>query len=497
MTKPILLGMMGNRGTFPSKFVESGIKELEAAVQKTLGDKVDFVNLGSIESYEDAKKAAIWAQEYRRTPAGGGCIGIICSMYNFSSETGIRDFLRLADLDVPLLLQTEPDDRGKGAFGQSGRRDGACGRFSVANALRHIGYRFTLTSKHVEAISSDLFAQDLAAFFASCVVVDRFRPRGRGARVGIIGSGPDDFQTVTTVSTELLGHLGMNSVGMDLITLDRAMRDVDAADAAEKAQEVAAYMPSDGMPEEALLSIARMALVFDRFIEEHDLDGVAVRCWTEMQQHKIGGLCGISPCACMSMLSDKLIPAACEVDLAGWMGMQMLQDISGLIPSLGDWNNMFADTDDEVDLFHCGVWAKQVLKPGAEMTSHKIIGPLPGFGAENAWGTVEGELAPGTCAFLRPCTDARKGRIFMYAGTGEVLDQSCETFGTVGRVRIPRLQELFRTLCDYDVAVEHHCPVIVGSPQIINMTMKAIRDAVPYFNHGRDNLVDYYEHLGE
>jgi L-fucose isomerase-like protein len=86
-----------------------------------------------------------------------------------------------------------------------------------------------------------------------------------------------------------------------------------------------------------------MGVVFDRFIRDNDLDGIAVLCWTEMQKYQIGGAVGVMPCTCMSMLSDKLLPAACETDIAGWIGMYMLQSASGLVPLLGDWNNMFDD----------------------------------------------------------------------------------------------------------------------------------------------------------
>ena len=40
---------------------------------------------------------------------------------------------------------------------------------------------------------------------------------------------------------------------------------------------------------------------------------------SEMQKYQVGGEVGVMPCTCMSMLSDKLIPAACETDIAGWI----------------------------------------------------------------------------------------------------------------------------------------------------------------------------------
>jgi L-fucose isomerase-like protein len=498
--KQVILGFMGNRGFFPTAFAVDGARQTRSVVERLLGGKAEYVDLGTIESYADAKKAATIAQRYKLDPNGDGCIGIICSMYNFSDENGIRDFLRLADLNVPVLIHTEPDTRGKGKMGETGRRDGACGRFSATNALRHIGHPYTLTTFHCEAVDSKPFADDVQAFFSACQLANRFRRRGRGARVGLIGSGPDAFQTVTTVSTELLGHMGLNTVGMDLIQLDREMARLTAAQVERKLAEVKAYLPTAGVPADSLDTIARMSLVFDRFVADHDLDGVAVRCWTEMQKYKIGGRTGVVPCTAMAMLSDKLLPAACEVDIGGWMGMMLLQTASGLIPALGDWNNMFDDARNEIDLFHCGVWAKSVLRPGAKMADQQIIATDPDVRQENTWGTVDGDLIAGTCAFARPCTNAREGKIFLYAGVGTVKEEAIKTFGTKGRIWIPRLQEFFTRITAFEDATEHHCPVVVGDRERIRLGMQALRWAVPYINHqaglnssGRA-LIEYFEH---
>lgn len=496
--KPVILGFMGNRGSFPTEFTVEGAQATASVVRELLGDAVEYVDLGNVETYADAKRTAAKAQEHRAGVDGGGAIGVVCSMYNFSDENGIRDFLRLADLNVPVLIHTEPDVRGQGKMGQRGRRDGACGRFSATNALRHIGYPYTLTSKHCEAVDSVAFADDLRAFHATCVLASKFRRRGRGVRLGLVGSGPDDFQTVTTVSTELLGHLGLSTVGLELIALDRQMRNVSPSRLSSKKDEIREHFGAEEVPSASLDAIGRMGVVFDRFVEENDLDGIAVRCWTEMQKYQVGGEVGVMPCTCMSMLSERLLPAACETDIAGWMGMYMLQSASGLVPVLGDWNNMFDDERQEVDLFHCGVWAKSVMHPGSKITEHQILADV--VGRENSWGAVDGDLKPGTCAFLRPCTNAREGKIFMYGGVGQVKEERIQTFGTRGRVYIPEIQKLFRYVTDPRRAVEHHAALVVGTRRAIATTMKAVRDALPYINaqaglNGSGlELIEYYEH---
>jgi hypothetical protein len=138
------------------------------------------------------------------------------------------------------------------------------------------------------------------------------------------------------------------------------------------------------------------------------------------------------------------------------------------------------------------------MHPGARITEHQILAKEVGL--ENSWGAVDGDLEPGTCAFLRPCTNAREGKIFMYGGVGRVTEERIKTFGTRGRVHIPRIQQLFRYITDPERAVEHHTALIVGEGQTIATTMKAVRDALPYINaqagvsqSGRA-LIEYYEH---
>ncbi len=496
----VLLGVLGNRGFFPDDFVTRGAKATAARVAEVLGDEVAYVDLGAVESHEDARRAARAAQAQRLDPDGNGAIGVLVSMYNFSDENGIRDFLRLADLGVPVLIHTEPDTRGQGAMGQPGRRDGACGRFSVCNALRHIGLPYTLTTRHCESVDSNLFADDLRAFLATCRLATTFRARGPGARVGLVGAPPDAFQTMTSASTELLGHLGVQTVGMTLLELDRRMAALRPDEIAGKYEAIGTYVSTAGVPAASLEAIARLGVILDRFVEENGLDGVAIRCWTELEQYRIGGVAGIVPCACMGMLGDRFLPAACETDIGGWTGMFMLQTASGLVPGLADWNNMFKDNDEEIDLFHCGPWSCSLLREGARLAGQQIIATDPAIGPENAWGTVDGDLVPGTCAFLRPCTNAREGSIFMYGGVGVIRDEPVGTFGTTGRLFVPRLQSLLTRLTDPVRSVEHHVPFVVGDRRRIGLAMQAVRQAVPYFNRavGRNQhgveLIEYHEH---
>ena len=60
-------------------------------------------------------------------------------------------------------------------------------------------------------------------------------------------------------------------------------------------------------------------------------------------------------------MSEKLMPSACEVDVAGTVAMYALQLASGKPSALVDWNNNYGDDPNKCVFFHCGNWAKAFL----------------------------------------------------------------------------------------------------------------------------------------
>lgn len=75
-------------------------------------------------------------------------------------------------------------------------------------------------------------------------------------------------------------------------------------------------------------------------------------------------------------------------------------------------------------------------------------------GKENTYGTCVGRVKPGPMSFARFSTNDRAGTIRGYVGEGEFTNDSLETFGGAGVVRIPQLQLLLRYICEK--GFEHH-----------------------------------------
>src|SRR5207249_3672008 len=105
--------------------------------------------------------------------------GIVVTLPNFGDERGVAEALRLARLDVPVLVHATADDPGK--MGIDFRRDAFCGKMSVCNVLTQYGIPYSLTSEHTLRPESPVFRADLRRFAAICRVT-------RGLRTARIGA---------------------------------------------------------------------------------------------------------------------------------------------------------------------------------------------------------------------------------------------------------------------------------------------------------------------
>jgi L-fucose isomerase-like protein len=203
--------------------------------------------------------------------------------------------------------------------------------------------------------------------------------------------------------------------------------------------------------------MAKFGVVVDRWMQENALVANAIQCWSSIEAYY-----GVTPCAIMSMLSNALIPSACEVDIPGVVGMYALQLATGKPSALVDWNNNYGDDPDKAVVFHCSNLPKSILAE-AKMDYQEII--AGDVGRENAYGTVVGRVSPGNFSFCRVSTDDANGRVKTYVGEGQFTNDTLLTFGGYGVVRIPNMQGLLRHICEN--GFEHHVAVNMASASSI------------------------------
>jgi len=439
-TTPTLGVIIGNRDFFPDQLVAEARKDIAALFQQR-GIKPIWVShnetkLGGIETHADARKCA---DRFKRH--GDEIDGVLVVLPNFGDEKGVADTLKMSGLNVPVLIQAYPDDLKQ--LSPARRRDAYCGKISVSNNLVQAGIKFTLTSKHVCLPTSKEFATDLHNFLGVCRVVNGVR----GVRLGAVGARPGAFNTVR-FSEKLLERHGISVTTVDLSEfLAKAGKLSDSVTPVKKKlAEIKSYAPAPGVPPEKLLQMAKLGVILTQWMNANGIDATAIQCWTSVQQNF-----GCNVCTLMSMMSEKFLPSACEVDVTGVLTMYAMQLAGNTPAALVDWNNNYADDDDKCVLFHCGNWAKSFL-PDIKIANAPILGST--LGVENTYGALAGRTPAGPLTFGRITTADSDGCIRTYVGEGELTNDKLDTFGTRAVAHIPRLQQLMRYVCKQ--GFEHH-----------------------------------------
>jgi L-fucose isomerase-like protein len=456
--------IVGNRGFFPSHLCEEG-RSVVLAVLEEEGIRVVALNpedteYGSVESLSDAQKCAELFKQHR-----DAIDGILVTLPNFGDERAIANTIRWSSLDVPILVHAFPDDTDKMSLAD--RRDSFCGKMSACNNLAQYGFKYSLTELHTVDPQSESFRADLRRFASLCRVVKGLRK----ARIGAIGARPAAFNTVR-FSEKLLERTGITIETLDLSEVFGRATRMQEGDSRlkEKMEALTAYVPVQSVPSAALLKMARLGAVIDDWMEQNELVASALQCWTSMEEYY-----GIVPCAVMSMMSNGLMPSACETDIAGVIGMYALVLASGRPSALVDWNNNYGDDPDKGVFFHCSNYPKDVFVSetiaAADLPVMSYQDIIAGtVGKENTYGTLVGRVRAAPFTYCRVSTDDFNGRILAYVGEGELTDDPLKTFGGYGVFKVPQLQKLLRYICEN--GFEHHVAIN------LSMTASAVSEAL-------------------
>ena len=439
--------IIGTRAYFNSELA----KDVRKQLLKTLADEgYDYVILpedatptgsSSIETREDGLKCAeLFRQNRDRID------GIIVSLPNFGFEIGIINAISVADLNVPVLVQACDDENDK--VDLDSRRDAFCGKISVCNNLYQYGIPFTDTTLHTYSIYSELLAKDINKFAGICRVVNGLRH----ARIGAIGARPAGFQTVRA-SEKLLQKSGITVVPVDLSEILGAARKIEDTDAEllKKLEEIKCYAAVPKEYSDKLVLQAKFGVAVERWIEANQIDAVAVQCWDSLEQNY-----GCAACVTMSMLGEKLLPAACEVDIAGAVSMYALTLAAQGQSALLDWNNNFAEDRNKCVCTHCGNFPKSFVRNDLKLGTLGVLGRT--LGKVNTFGAVYGKVTKGDVPFFRICTDDTKVAIKAYLGTGEITDDPYGMDGCIAVTKVNNLQTLMKYICKN--GFEHHVAMV-------------------------------------
>ena len=459
MKKPITLGVIiGNRDFFPDRLVAEARVDILDVLRKQnitpiLLDETDS-KLGGVETFQEARRCADLFRKHRDEIAG-----VLVVLPNFGDEKGVADTLKMAELNVPVLIQAYPDDLNK--LDVARRRDSWCGKISVCNNLYQYGIKYTLTTKHVVLPTDPTFALDLQNFVSVCRVVKGLR----NMRIGAVGARPGAFNTVR-YSEKILQRHGITVTTIDLSEILGLANKLTKHDQSviDHIEKIRAYTPLGRTPDDALVQIAKLDVVLNNFVEQNAIDATAIQCWTSVQQNY-----GCNVCTSMSIMSENMLPSACEVDVTGTLSMYAMQLASGSPSALVDWNNNYASDENKCVLFHCGNWAKSFL-PDIEISTAPILGTS--VGEENTYGALSGRTPASPLTYGRISTDDSKGIIKAYIGEGALTNDPLNTFGNRAVAQINNLQGLMQYVCRN--GFEHH--VVMNASKTAAVLQEALEN---------------------
>jgi L-fucose isomerase-like protein len=449
VTKPSVFGVIiGTRGFFNARLAAEGrkttLKKLAALGIEAVILPEDATPTQALETYSDAQKCAELFKQHRDR-----IDGVLVVLPNFGDEVGVVSALNLAKLNVPVLVAAADDDIDK--VGVDQRRDAFCGKISVTNNLYQYGIRFTDTTYHTYSLDSAEFVADLKNFAAVCRTVKGLS----NARIGAIGARPAAFQTMRA-SEKLLQLSGITVIPVDLSEiLSAAVKPVDEARLKRRLEEIGAYgrIPASILKEN-ITKQAKLGLAVEDWMTKNQLDATSVQCWDSLENNY-----GCAACLTMSMLGEKLIPAACEVDIAGVVSMYALTLAAGAPAAILDWNNNYGEDRDLCVCTHCSNYPKSFMGSDIEISNLDILGKT--LGAERCFGAIKGKVAAGPLTYFRLSTDDRNGKIKTYVGHGEFVNKPFPMDGGIAVTKVDRLQKLMKYVVKN--GFEHHVGMVRGS----------------------------------
>ncbi len=441
--------IVGSRAFFNGNFALAARQDLIAQLDRLgIGHHILPVSEtanGAVETSADIKKYVRLFREKR-----DDIDGIVVVLPNFGDEIAVVETVRQSELNVPVLIQACNDSVDK--VDLQSRRDAFCGKLSVCSNFYQYGIPFTDTTHHTCDLAGEAFGKDLDNFARVCRTVKGLR----NARIGCIGARTAAFQTVR-FSEKLLQASGITVIPVDLSEIlgtVQILRDDDSAVQA-KLKSFAGYgrIPAS-IPAANVLKQAKVSVVLERWVEENECDASAIQCWTSIQNNF-----GCATCLSMSMMSEKLVPSACETDVAGAVSMYALTLAAQAPAALMDWNNNYDDSPDLCVCTHCGNHPKSFLGVEPEISTLGVLGTQ--IGADKCFGAVKGKAAPGPLTYFRISTDDRAGQIRAYVGDAAITDHPFDMDGGIAVVRLPDMRGLLGYMCRN--GFEHHVAMVRGT----------------------------------
>jgi L-fucose isomerase-like protein len=336
-------------------------------------------------------------------------------------------------------------------FGKDGARssDAFCGCLSITSQL--VTKEIPFEALPPVSAEERAFTEAVENFARACVAVRRFV----GARIGRVGTHPDNFFTCAIDERDLYRRFGQRVLSLDPAQLYHDAQALSDRDPKVKRIVAALKKECDVSPvkEEVLVRIAKYEATLKKWLEANRIDVVGVQCWPVVEP-----VYGIAPCTAMSRLTSRGRLAACEVDLNGalTMALQYAAALEAVPPHFIDWTANHPTDDNKFLAWHCGNAPHELAKSGTGVKIDIQFIMSKAIPADVATGCSWMQLRPGPVTLSRLVEVGGEYRFLI--ARGEVADEPLRTHGSGAWVQVPDLPALYGVL--QQGGFVHHCSLI-------------------------------------
>lgn len=192
-------------------------------------------------------------------------------------------------------------------------------------------------------------------------------------RIGWIGGISPGFVGMLFDETKLRERLGVQVESLDLEPVVKRAEAIEAGRVAQSVAEIKGAASGISVSDDSAFDrVTRFYLALHDVSEEMEFDGLAVQCWSTIQQ-----LYNIAPCMAYSWLgSEHDMPVSCEGDVPGAISMHVLNLLSDRKGSSTLLDLAALDPERQaIQMWHCGVTPRHFANDdGIRWVDHVTLG---------------------------------------------------------------------------------------------------------------------------
>ena len=312
-----------------------------------------------------------------------------------------------------------------------------------ASTLRQMGHSFELAYSDPDAAETQTQLREAVRLAATV--------RGlRSLRLGLVGGQAPGYFAMNADPFSIHHGLGVQLQTFSLIEFDNVVRGFsEEAVAGDVAKVKALGIPHKDTTDDDLPMASRLYLAMQSFLDNENLNALAVRCWPEMPN-----VFGQWPYLGISRLADEGRAVVCEGDADGALSAWIGESLGLGRCYLSDWLEHDAET---ITIWHIGAAPMSLSPPPGEQGGPRIARHFNIKKPTVVEATIRENMLATLLRFWR-----LDGSYYLTAREGQTIRPRRHLMGTNGLVRLAQQdpREWFEELCLQ--GMPHHMAMFPG-----------------------------------